>query len=114
MEKLENVKSDRQQQKSPLSFIKKLLIVCWRFLLTYLMVKSRFFCDHCRQKSSTGAESDKKNHFLCSIILSLHPLSFKCKESIKNYLRLVIQISKQRKIKFEYPRIFFISLDRVI
>ncbi|MCV3212120.1 hypothetical protein OGM63_01025 [Plectonema radiosum NIES-515] len=33
MEKLENVKSDRQQQKSPLSLIKKLLIARWRSLL---------------------------------------------------------------------------------
>ena len=34
MEKLENVKGDRSQQKSPLSFIKKLLIARWRSLLT--------------------------------------------------------------------------------
>lgn len=33
MEKLENTKGDRSQQKSPLSFIKKLLIARWRSLL---------------------------------------------------------------------------------
>jgi membrane-associated phospholipid phosphatase len=33
MEKLEDVRGDRQQEKSPLSFIKKLLIARWRSLL---------------------------------------------------------------------------------